>query len=179
MSNKEKILLAVILVVLIGFYFYSRNTKKAVVEMEDNTSVTTPSQNDVVPEQPKGKLPAGSAPVASAKKIQGITWVWNQSLIKADLMAPKKPGAFTLTLGADGKATGKTDCDSYFATYQIGSEGIIKFGAIGATKMYCEGSEEAEFTDELSKVGRYQIDGNGNLMLLYPDQTAVIMFNKQ
>ncbi|MES2930731.1 MAG: META domain-containing protein [Patescibacteria group bacterium] len=127
----------------------------------------------------QGKLPAGSAPVASASAIQGKTWIWQKTVMNNDtVITPKKAGAFTLTLGADGKATGKTDCNSFFASYAIGTDGVIKFENIGSTKMFCEGSQESVFTGEIAQANHYMVDASGNLVLLLPMDSGSIMFTK-
>lgn len=126
---------------------------------------------------PKGKLPAGSQPVGNASIIQDQTWVWTETIANNDTsVTPKKAGAFTLTLNADGSANGTTDCNSFFTTYTIATDGIISFGPIGSTKMACEGSQEALFTDFISKTSRYTLDTNGNLVLLLGNDSGSVMF---
>ena len=36
-----------------------------------------------------------------------------------------------------GNANGEGGCNSFFATYQAGSDGSITFGPVGSTKMAC------------------------------------------
>lgn len=129
-------------------------------------------------EIPKGKLPADSVPVGATSDIENVTWVWTETIVNNDTsVIPKKTGVFSITL-ADGKVAGKTDCNSFFSTYQIGSDGIISFGPIGSTKMACEGSEEAVFTDFISKSSHYTLDTNKNLVLLLDQDSGSVMFKK-
>lgn len=129
-------------------------------------------------EIPKGKLPAGSPAPGLASDVEGTTWVWTETILNNDTsIIPKKTGAFSITL-ADGKVTGKTDCNSFFSTYQIGSDGVISFGPIGSTKMACEGSQERDFTDFISNSSRYMLSSDGNLVLLLNMDSGSVMFKK-
>lgn len=129
-------------------------------------------------EIPQGKLPADSTPVGASSDIENVTWIWTETIVNNDTsVIPKKTGVFSITL-TDGKVIGKTDCNSFFSTYEIGSDGIISFGPIGSTKMACEGSEEAIFTDFISKSSRYTLDPNKNLVLLLDQDSGSVMFKK-
>lgn len=129
-------------------------------------------------EAPKGKLPAGSPAPGAISDIQNQTWVWTETIMNNDTsIIPEKAGAFTITL-ADGKVSGKTDCNSFFSTYQIGSDGVISFGALGSTKMACEGSQESVFTDFISNTSRYILSPAGDLVLLLKMDSGSVMFKK-
>ncbi len=128
----------------------------------------------------EAKIPPGSEPVAGADTIQGITWVWDKTIMNdGTIVAPAKAGAFTLALGPNGQANGQTDCNSYFASYNIGTEGVIDFHTLGSTKMFCEGSQEEIFTKQISDVDHYIIDGFGNLVLLLPLDSGSVLFIKK
>jgi heat shock protein HslJ len=132
----------------------------------------------IQPDVPKGKLPADSVPVGASSDIENVTWVWTETIVNNDTsITPKRPGVFSITL-TDGNVAGKTDCNSFFSTYQIGTDGVISFGPIGSTKMACEGSEEAIFTDFISKTSRYTLDANKNLVLLLEQDSGSVMFKK-
>ena len=123
-------------------------------------------------QQPMGKLPAGSTPPVNISLIQSHDWVWQKTtLSNGTVVTPKKAGA--LTFGTDNKAAGKTDCNSYFAQYTVGSDGFIKFDGIGSTLMFCEGSQESVFTGELAKVSNYTVDASGNLVLKLSDSGSM------
>lgn len=125
------------------------------------------------------KLPAGSAPATNPADVEGKTWVWQETMINdGSLIKPKKSGAFTISFGVDGRITGKTDCNSYFATYKMGSDGIISFTNIGSTKMFCEDSQEILFTGWLGQVNGYMINGDGDLILDLPYDSGSLRFIK-
>ena len=126
------------------------------------------------------KLPDGSVGVAGAEVLQGITWVWDKTIMNdGAIIAPAKAGAFTLALGPNGQANGQTDCNSYFVSYKIGADGIINFSNMGSTKMFCEGSQEEVFTKQVGDASQYMVDGFGNLVLLLPYDSGSVLFIKK
>ena len=145
----------------------------------DDTQVFKASSDCGTPAVSQGKLPAGSTPPAAPAAIQSKTWVWQKTIMSdGAVITPKKAGAFTLTLGTDGKATGKTDCNSFFASYKIGTDGVIAFGGIGSTLMFCEGSQESVFTGQIAKANQYMVDASGNLVLMLPYDSGSILFRQ-
>ena len=172
MTKTGKMLVAGIIIIILGILLYITNRSVVVapapIVIEQPTSTV-----------PEGKLPAGSTPPVGAATIQGQTWVWDKTIMNdGAIITPKKAGAFTLSLGTDGKAGGKTDCNGYFASYQIGTDGVIKFDNMGSTMMFCEGSQEAVFTGELGQANHYMTDATGNLVLLLPYDSGSILFKK-
>lgn len=80
----------------------------------------------------------------------------------------------TLTL-KDGQANGFAGCNTYFGDYETTQSGL-KFGALGSTKMACEGDagqREIEFLTALEQVASFSIarrqltllDSDGNLVM--------------
>ncbi len=128
----------------------------------------------------QGKLPAGSAPAVDSKAVQAHTWVWQKTVMTdTTTVTPNKTGVFTLTFGKEGNLSGKTDCNGFFGSYTFGSDGFIKFGPLGSTMMYCEGSQEQVFTSAIAKVDRYSMDASGNLILLLSGNDGSIYFTKK
>ncbi len=69
----------------------------------------------------------------------------------------------TLTFEA-GQASGSAGCNRYFASYTL-ERGVLRFGAVGMTKMFCvtpEGAmdQEARYADILSAVTLFEWDAN-------------------
>lgn len=107
------------------------------------------------------------------------TWVWTQTLMNDDsLTTPATPGAFTITLNADGSVQGTTDCNSFMGSYEADTSNF-SFGALASTKMFCEGSQETTFTNSLANVGQYVFDENGNLVLNIMYDSGGIYFERQ
>ncbi len=120
---------------------------------------------DITPKT-QSKLPEGSSPSGNASALQNTTWVWQKTLVDGiNAVTPKMPGVFTITFGTDGNISGKTDCNGFFGSYTPGSDGFIKFGAFGMSKMYCENSQEQVFVNAVQQMTNYVIDASGNLML--------------
>ena len=133
---------------------------------------------EIIPKN--GNLPLGIAPVTDSKGIQGATWVWKKTVMSDDgVVTPNKAGAFTLIFNVDGNISGKTDCNSFFGSYTFGSDGFIKFGPLGGTLMFCNGSQEQVFTSAVSKVDRFSVDASGNLLLFLSGNSGTVYFAKQ
>jgi heat shock protein HslJ len=103
------------------------------------------------------------------------TWVWISALYNDEReVLPKKKDAFTLTFGTDGRFSAKTDCNQVGGTYAA-SGGQLTFGDMFSTKMFCEGSQEEEFTKMLSTVSGFHFTSKGELILdLKYDSGSVI-----
>lgn len=128
---------------------------------------------------PAQKLPAGSPLPGSAMDLSG-TWIWQGATVGGqEVVLPSEPDAFTLTFGANGQITGTTDCNQYGGSSSMGSDGIISFGSLSSTKMFCEGAQETEYTGWLSAVTRQALDPSGNLMLLVGEGEAIMYFTRQ
>lgn len=90
-------------------------------------------------------------------------WVWVSAVYNdGKKLAPKVPGKFVLTL-RDGQFSAKTDCNSMFGSYKAEQYSIV-FGAIGMTKMFCEGSQESDFAKLLSEASTYHFTSKGELV---------------
>jgi heat shock protein HslJ len=164
-SNKMPLAFIIIIIIIASIVFIKFR--------KDNDAIgnlPTPSVS------PLGKLPAGSTPVGSTDLIIGHTWSWERTVMNDDsIIIPKNQNKFTIEFSRDGNVMGKTDCNSFSGTYQIGSDGIINFGPLASTKMYCEGSEETLFTGAISKVKNYSVDTVGNKLLMYFNEGLMIL----
>ncbi len=126
-----------------------------------------------------GKLPAGSKAPGTAEELRASTWVWTKT-VNADgsVVTPKKPGVFTLTFGSDARVTGKTDCNGFGGTYELGSDGIISFGPFMSTQMFCEGSQETEYSNAVYTSHHYTVSGT-ELILKNDTNGGSTYFKKQ
>jgi len=127
----------------------------------------------------QGKMGTGSKPPTNKEFIQGTTWIWDKTLLNdGSIVGPKKAGAFALTFSADEKVSVKTDCNGFFTSYQIGTDGFLTFGPMASTMMFCEGSQEAVFMKQVSDSNQYTLDKSGNLVLLINYDSGSILFKK-
>lgn len=91
-------------------------------------------------------------------------WIWFTATVDGKEVKPKTEGQFTLTFDKAGRISAKTDCNSMSGSVVTGT-GTLSFGPIAMTKMYCEGSQEAEFANILATTEGYQFNGRGQLIL--------------
>lgn len=107
----------------------------------------------------------GEADPASMR-LEMKTWVWiGASYADGTALSPRQPGVFTLTFGADGAFTAATDCNRLGGTYTAAGSALT-FGALRATRMFCEGSQETAFSALLEAVASYRFTSRGQLILV-------------
>lgn len=93
------------------------------------------------------------------------TWVWEKAEYNdGRTIVPKQAGKFTITFGADGKFSAKTDCNSMGGSYTSSGD-TLTFGPIAMTKMFCEGSQESEFAQMLENTSHYLFTSKGELVM--------------
>lgn len=129
----------------------------------------------------KGKLPAGSAGVGDESVLKNNVWVWKKTEFTNGnvTVTPKMADKFTITFGDDDRISGTTDCNGFFGSYTRGSDGIINFGALGSTMMYCDGSQESAFMNDVSEAARYTFDESGNLIFILKKNAGKVFFVKK
>jgi len=103
------------------------------------------------------------------------TWAWTRMNDGGNIISRQKD-AFTITFDEDGKFSGTTDCNSFGGQYEI-NENYIIFSQIFSTEMYCENSQELDFTGALSEVDKFMFDEDGNLILLLKFDSGSIILN--
>lgn len=103
-------------------------------------------------------------------------WVWESALYNDGReITPKQSGAFTLTFGADGQFSAKTDCNSMAGSYTA-ENGTLTFGQIAMTKMFCEGSQEMVFAQLLETTSGYHFTARGQLILDLKFDSGSVVF---
>lgn len=131
-------------------------------------------------EAPVGKLPAGSNPPPTREEVEGYVWVWEKTVMSTGVVIePAKEGEFTLSFDSENSISGTTDCNNFGGTASVGSDGVISFGALMSTKMFCEGSQEEVFTEMIAATRSYAIDASGNLVLTLEGNGGEVFFTKQ
>lgn len=79
---------------------------------------------------------------------------------------PANASKFTLIFGPDSRFSATTDCNSIAGTYAVeDSSKTLSFVGIYSTKMFCEGSQESDFTKLLETTGGYHFTSRGELIL--------------
>ena len=92
------------------------------------------------------------------------TWKWIKTVYNNDTeLVPNKPEAFTLTFKNDGTFSATTDCNTMGGSYQV-TENRITFGDMFTTLMFCEGSQEQEFSKMLGEAESYFFTNRGEMV---------------
>ncbi len=107
---------------------------------------------------------SSSTSTTITKGLVGTKWTWVKTTMNASSTTPKKTTAFSITFTATGTLSGTTDCNNFFGTYKSSSN-TLTFGPLGATRMFCEGSQESEFMGVLQKVTKFEVNKENNLVL--------------
>ena len=158
----KKILMSVVIIVVFIVVVYmvvSRGEKNSAVNnLQENNNVVV---DDMFP------------------NVVSNVWKW-QGIIMSDdtTIVPAKPDVFTLTFTEEGQVSGTTDCNSFSGTYTVGEDGLVTWGAMASTKMFCENSQESVFLDKMINTDRIFFDEAGNLILLLKFDSGAIVFSK-
>jgi len=105
------------------------------------------------------------------------TWHWVGATYKTGTsITPKKPDAFTLTLLPGGTFSATTDCNSVAGNYTA-TGNTIAFSKMAATLMYCDGSQESDFTKVLSNAAKYHFTSKGEMIFDLSLESGTATFN--
>lgn len=105
------------------------------------------------------------------------TWKWVKTTYNNDTeIAPKDPEAFTITFNSDeGTFFATTDCNAIHGGYEIDDKKIAFKDSI-ATLMFCEDSQEREFSSMLNEVRSFLFTSRGELVLELKFDTGSMIF---
>ena len=104
------------------------------------------------------------------------TWAWTKTLYSDDkLVTPKSAGKFTITFKKDGTFSATTDCNGVGGEYIV-NKNQITFSKMMSTLMYCEGSQESDFTKMLEQSTSYMFTSKGEMVLLLKYDSGSVMF---
>lgn len=92
-------------------------------------------------------------------------WLWVKTEDGAGgVTTPKVQNVFGLTFAQDGNVAVATDCNSMGGSYTTKGN-TLTFGNMFSTLMFCEGSQEQEFSQVLQKASRYEFTSKGELLI--------------
>ncbi len=116
--------------------------------------------------------------VASLKvNLSSKTWNWiSTSYGDGKIIKPVKQNKFSLTFKKDNTFSAATDCNGIGGEYSVNNNNII-FTNMMSTLMYCEGSQESDFTKMLNDTQSYLFTPKGELVLTMKYDTGSILFN--
>jgi heat shock protein HslJ len=93
------------------------------------------------------------------------TWNWIDVTYNDGTRIPAKdPSQFKLDFKEGGTFSASTDCNGIGGNYSISSSSL-SFSDMLGTLMYCQGSQEQDFTRALSRVAGYHFTSKGELIL--------------
>lgn len=109
-----------------------------------------------------------------ADKLDGV-WVWQATTVEGKVTEPKRPDAFKLTFEeSTNTVKGTTDCNGFGGSYVTGFDNVLTFTSLQSTLMYCEGSQEQEYVNAISKVHSYYFTGSGALVLEFEGEGTML-----
>lgn len=93
------------------------------------------------------------------------SWKWVSATYGDGRTLMPKTDRFSVTFADDGRFSVTTDCNSMGGSYVVGAGGALTLGEMFSTKMYCEGSQEADFAQLLGETSKYRFTSKGELIL--------------
>jgi heat shock protein HslJ len=108
--------------------------------------------------------------------ITDINWRWlrTENATGTIILEPKNSRPFILVLTASGTINSQTDCNTISGSFTQNNT-LLSLGLLMSTKMYCEDSKEAEYSQNLSKVESFTIVDN-TLRLFLSDNLGTMFF---
>jgi heat shock protein HslJ len=98
-------------------------------------------------------------------------WILRK-ILKSTTLSKVVDGKANIVFGADTQISGNNSCNSFFGTYKQ-MNNTLNFSQMGSTKMYCEGSIETDFMQNLQKVNTYKI--TKKYLYLYKDSELLMV----
>lgn len=113
----------------------------------------------------------------SIMKLDMQTWTLVKTLYNNDTeIKPRTDKKFTLTFDNENKIfSAKTDCNNISGEYSIDKNKIL-FNKIISTMMYCENSQENDFTKTLNEIENYFFTSKGELIFSLKYDSGSMIF---
>jgi heat shock protein HslJ len=158
--TKKVVFVGILALVVAAAFFIADMEKTKAPEVA--TTETPTSQDD--------------SPAPGAGSVDGTSWEWVQTA-NADgtVTKPADSSKFVLTFSGDVFSS-TTDCNSMRGALAVDGE-VLSMGQIASTKMFCEGSLEGEYAQDLQLVGSHQISGD-TLTLIQLKDAGTMTFAK-
>ncbi|MCX6754337.1 MAG: META domain-containing protein [Candidatus Nomurabacteria bacterium] len=103
-------------------------------------------------------------------------WEWMKTLYSDNkLIIPLKQNKFSITFKNNNTFYTTTDCNSMSGEYTT-NDNIINFSKMISTQMYCEGSQETDFTKMLNETQSYLFTSKGELIFNLKFDSGSIFF---
>jgi heat shock protein HslJ len=116
----------------------------------------------------------------SSGALIGPRWVWQETQMNdGSVLRPTKPGEYALVFNQDNTVFGDTDCNNFSGDYSAGEGNTLTFGPFMSTLMFCEGSQETEFSQAVSESNQFIFTPVGDLVLLIKFDSGSVIFKKE
>ena len=104
------------------------------------------------------------------------TWNWINTIYSDDkIVKPIKADKFSITFKNNKTFSATTDCNGVGGEYAVNGN-KISFTKMMSTLMYCDGSQESDFSKMLSETGSYMFTSKGELVLLLKYDSGSVIF---
>lgn len=157
--------------VTITYYIHDRNQAMTEVPGVQTTAIIDITNGNFIQEGRKPWLEAALA----AKEFKG-NYLWRDTT-KTDgtVTKPTTPDVFTMLFDGPRVSLG-TDCNTGSSEYvpPTGTSSAMTFGAVAATKKFCESKEEGPYFEMVSQIKSYQEAENGNLTFTLEDGSTMV-----
>jgi heat shock protein HslJ len=140
----------------------------------DGTLVLWSKGDDVIISRGDAVIFEGAKPAEAGEQSALIaTWKWVKNEGES-VLVPQQKDAFTITFATDSAASGTTDCNSFSGEYDVVADGSLSFGPQVSTMMFCEGSQESEFTESLRRVTSYAVSSDELVLVVGDGETRMV-----
>ncbi len=181
------ILLVVAIVLMSASVITTYINKTKVVPQAEETkklaSTSTPTVSIQITETPTPSSSSSQVVSPNATSSTSTTspisilekkWLWVSTVTKnKPAITPKKVDTFSITFNKNDTLSGATDCNKIMGGYKL-STTTISFSPLAMTRMFCENSQETEFSSPLQGIKNYSVDKNN--ILIITDGTTTMTF---
>jgi heat shock protein HslJ len=114
---------------------------------------------------------------AGRPDITGVEWHWQGTRMNDDTaFVPADPSGYTITLGPDGRLTGRSDCNRIMGSYTLAGNRVT-IGPLASTRVLCPpGSLERDFNRQIEQVQTWFLR-DGDLFLELPVDSGTMRFS--
>ncbi len=169
--NAKIIIAALVAVALAGAALWyvigqgdeTRNSQDVIVQDPTDETEESILVEDVesIPE-PSAEVKPGPdvSPAGGTAGLVDSSWSWQYTdLLGGERMNAPAGDRFILSFDGAGRVSSRTDCNGMGGRYVIDGE-VLSMGQFVQTLMYCEGSMEGAYGEQLGLVNSYVIEGD-------------------
>lgn len=165
----------VLLVIIAGIYKFNFTDDDIIIPIvEDKTETNQSVEKEKLPPLVVKDFEGEANP--EMMKLDMTKWNWIKTVYSDDkIVTPLKEKKFTLTFKNDNTFSATTDCNGVGGEYKTNDKNIT-FDKMVSTMMYCDGSQEAEFTKMLNETQSYMFTSKGELILMLKYDSGSVYF---